>query len=193
MIKVRRKKGHSVQDLIGIHSFSRNGLQTATGDFVIFSVAPTNISVLSAERVEVRIQHLMTLLSAVPDLEIFCTDSAETYSQNRIYLQDQIAREAHPSVRRILEADEDFLDQIQVDTAHARQFLFLLRIPSQKRAFETVNMVEKAISEQGFEVRRMNKADLQRFLAIYFGSSYAGDEIGDFDGAQYIEHDQDSE
>ena len=64
MIKVRRKKGHSVQDLIGIHSFSRNGLQTATGDFVIFSVAPTNISVLSAERVEVRIPQRLTAKTA---------------------------------------------------------------------------------------------------------------------------------
>ena len=37
-----------------------------------------------------------------------------------------------------------------------------------------------------FEVQRMKKADIKRFLAIYFGASMDGDRMPDVDGAQYV-------
>ena len=43
----RRRRGRSVQELIGIKSFTDYGLLTNKGEIVFFSVAPTNISVLS--------------------------------------------------------------------------------------------------------------------------------------------------
>lgn len=48
--------------------------------------------------------------------------------------------------------------------------------------FNQINRVEKAIAEQGFEVKRMNKDDIKRFLAIYFGASMQGELIPDVDG-----------
>ena len=48
------------------------------------------------------------------------------------------------------------------------------------------NRVEKVISDQGFEVKRMTKEDIKRFLAIYFDASYTGERMPDVDGAQYI-------
>ena len=50
-----------------------------------------------------------------------------------------------------------------------------------------MNRVEKVISEQGFEVKRMNKEDIKRFLALYFDAFYNGEMIPDVDGAQFLQ------
>lgn len=47
------------------------------------------------------------------------------------------------------------------------------------------NRVEKVITEQGFEVRRMKKKDIKRFLAIYFDASMNGELMPDIDGKQF--------
>ena len=52
------KKGNlSTQDMLGIKSFSRNGIQTnGHGEIVYFTVKPTNISVLSRVAVGIKIK-----------------------------------------------------------------------------------------------------------------------------------------
>ena len=76
---MKRKKGNiSTQALLGARGFSRNGIQTnGHGEIVFYLVSPTNISVLSRVAVAQKIKHLMTLLSAQPDLEIVCIDARE--------------------------------------------------------------------------------------------------------------------
>ena len=95
-------------------------------------------------------------------------------------------------VRKILNKDLDFLDSIQTETSTARQFLFIARCKSSKseNVLQKANRVEKIISDQGFEVTRMKKADIKRFLAIYFEASTNGDLMPDFDGEQYFEKEQ---
>lgn len=72
--KTKKRKGRSVQDLLGIKTFTKNGLQVGKDELIFFSVQPINISVLSHENIEIKIRHLMMVLSAVPDIEISCTD-----------------------------------------------------------------------------------------------------------------------
>ena len=62
--------------------------------------------------------------------------------------------------------------------------MFVIRFKREKeeQVFTQVNRVEKAIAEQGFEVKRMSKDDIKRFLAIYFGASMQGELIPDIDG-----------
>ena len=73
--------------------------------------------------------------------------------------------------------------------ATARQFLFMARLKGSKdkQVFDTANRIEKTISEQGFEVRRMRKAEIKRFLAIYFEASMSGEQMPDGDGEQFYE------
>ena len=56
------------------------------------------------------------------------------------------------------------------------------RKEKEEQKFNQINRVEKAIAEQGFEVKRMNKDDIKRFLAIYIGASMQGELIPDVDG-----------
>lgn len=90
---------------------------------------------------------------------------------------------------------EAMLDHVQAEMSTARQFLFILRCKGMKpeQIFQTANRTEKVISEQGFEVRRMKKADIKRFLAIYFGASMNGDQMPDVDGEQFYEVEDDEE
>jgi len=169
----KKRKGHSVQDLIGIKTFTKYGLATNKNELLFYLVSPTNISVLSHTNIEIKIRHLMMVLSAVPDIEITCTDSSECFDDNKSYLQERLSEERNPKVRRIIKKDIDFLDHIQMEMATARQFLFIARLKNtkDKQTFDTANRIEKVISEQGFEVQRMKKADIKRFLALYFEAS----------------------
>lgn len=191
----KKRKGRSVQDLIGIKTFTKYGLATNKGELLFYLVSPTNISVLSHVNIEIKIRHLMMVLSAVPDIEITCTDSSECFDDNKSYLQERLSEEHNPKVRKIIKKDIDFLDNIQMEMATARQFLFIARLKNtkDKQTFDTANRIEKVVSEQGFEVRRMQKADIKRFLALYFDASMNGEQIPDTDGEQFFDFDKDGE
>ena len=185
----KKKKGRSVQEFLGLKSFTKYGLATDKGELIFFQVAPTNISVLSGINIEIKVRHLMMVLSSVPDIEITCTDSSECFDDNKAYLQSRLEEEQNPYVRKILSKDMDFLDGIQVEMATARQFMFIARCRSMKpeQVFQTANRVERIISDQGFEVKRLKKADIKRFLALYFDASMNGEQMPDCDGEQFYD------
>ena len=184
-----QQKGGSVQELLGIRTFTRYGLSTAGGELLFYQISPTNISVLSAANIEIKVHHLMMLLSAYPELEILCTDSRECFDENKAFLVTRLGEEQNPQVRKLLKKDVSFLDHAQAEMSTARQFLILLRCRNLKpeQVFEFSNRLEKTISEQGFEVHRLQKEEIKRFLAIYFDASVSGDAIPDSDGEQYFE------
>ena len=187
-MKLKRKE-RSTQELIGIKNFTRYGLNTSRYELVFFSVAPTNISVLSAASIETKIWHLMMVLSTVPDIEITCLDSCECFDGNKQFIRQRLEEEQNPMVRKVLEKDFEFLDNIQVEMSTARQFMFVARIKKDKeeQVLQSINRIEKAISEQSFEIKRMKKNDIKHMLAIYFGAGMSGETISDIDGEKYIE------
>ena len=191
----KKKKGQSVQDMMGIQTFTKYGLMTDKGELLFYLVSPTNISVLSYVNIQIKIRHLMMVLSAIPDIEITCTDSSECFDDNKAYLQGRLEAEQNSRIRKLIQKDIDFLDNVQVEMATARQFLFMARLKGSKdkQVFDTANRIEKTISEQGFEVRRMRKAEIKRFLAIYFEASMNGEQMPDGDGEQYYEVNEDDE
>ena len=182
-------KTRSVQDLIGIKTFTKYGLATNKDELLFYMVSPTNISVLSKDAITTKIRQLMLVLNTKPNLEFVCTDASECFDNNKVYLAERIDEEPNPLIKSLLAKDHEFLDNIQLEMATARQFAFIIRCKNMKpeQVFAEMNRVEKAISDQGFDVRRMKKEDIKRFLAIYFDASFAGDQMPDIDGAQYFE------
>lgn len=181
---LKKKNRNTVQELIGIDTFSKRGLKTKNGEIVYFVISPTNISVLSNENIQTKIWHLMQVLSAQPNIEITCLDSCERFDDNKTFMLERLGKESNLLVKNCLEKDIDYLDNIQIEMSTARQFMFSVRFRREKeeQIFNQVNRVEKAIAEQGFEVKRMDKDDIKRFLAIYFGASMQGELIPDIDG-----------
>lgn len=193
--KRKGRKGRSIQELIGMQRLSKYGLCVRKDELLFYRISPTNISVLSRANIEIKIRRLMMVLSAIPSIEIACTDASERFDDNKAYLQERLEEEQNAKVRRLLQKDIDMLDHIQAEMATARQFYFVSRCKGLKpeQVFQTANRVEKIIAEQGFEVRRMRKADIKRFLAIYFESSANGDRMPDVDGLQYFEVEDETE
>lgn len=187
--KKRKQKrgGRSVQELMGIRSFTRYGLDTVNGELLFFRIAPINISVLSNANIEVKIHSLQTALTMMPDLEIICTDSCECFDANKGYLRQREREEGNACVRRLLHQDAEMLTELQAEMSTARQFVFVRRCTGlkQEQVLSLVNETHKQLAGAGFEVQRMKKADIKRFLAIYFGASMDGDRMPDVDGGQY--------
>ena len=188
---MKLKKGNiSTQALLGVKGFSRNGIQTnGHGEIVFYLVSPTNISVLSRVAVALKVKHLMTLLSAQPDLEIVCIDARENFDDNKLYLDERFNDEPNGKIRELLLKDKTFLDDIQVQMSTAREFLFLVRLrnESDEESFSRLNRIEKCINEQGFNCRRADKDDTKRVIARYFGVRTADDLIEDHDGDKATE------
>lgn len=187
--KKKKWRRFSVQDLIGAKSFTRYGILTAWGEVVMYQVAPTNISVLSPANIEAKIHNLAVLISTVPNLGIICSDSSECFDANKSYLQARLETETNPCVRILLKKDIEFLDSIQVEMATARQFFFVARFKNLKasQVFSESTQIEKSIAAQGFEVKRMRKPDIKRFLALYFDAYMNGELMPDYDGEPYLE------
>ena len=121
--KQKKKNGATVQSLIGIKGFTEYGLLTTNGEMLFFTIIPTNISVLSYESVENKVRKLTLALSAVPDVEIACIDSAERFDDNKAYLEKRAESETNLKVKRLLKKDEAFLDGIQTETHYGAEIL----------------------------------------------------------------------
>ncbi len=180
-----KKTNMSTQSLLGVKGFSRNGIQTnGHGEIVFYLVTPTNISVLSRVAVAQKVKHLMTLLTAQPDIEIVCIDARENFDDNKVYLDERYNDEPNGKIRELLLKDKTFLDDIQVQMSTSREFLFIVRLrnESDEQSFSLLNRIEKCINEQGFNCRRADKDDTKRVLARYFGIKTADTVIDDNDG-----------
>ena len=185
----KKKKGASVRELLGVKTFTDYGIVTTRGELLFYLITPTNISVLSQTSIESKIRQLMLVLSAIPDLEITCTDSSECFDDNKAYLYARMEAERNPKVKKMLKKDILFLDQIQMEMATARQFMFVARCRNMKpqQVFERANSIGKVIGEQGFDCHRMKKDEIKRFLALYFDASMLGEHMPDYDGSQYFD------
>ena len=188
MAQKEKKNGASVQTLLGIKTFTDYGLSTNKGELLFFLITPSNISVLSTAAVEIKIRQLMLTLSALPDVEIVCTDSSECFDENKAYLIRRREEEPNAKIRKLLGKDLEFLGEIQLEMATARQFMFVARCRNMNpmQVFNYANTVQKTISEQGFDAHRMTKAEIKRFLALYFDVSLRGEGMPDVDGIQFF-------
>ena len=128
---------------------------------------------------------------------LFCTNfkkiygnlnKCESFETNKNYVLKRLREEKNPAVRKLLESDYHFLDEIQLEMSSARQFMFAVRFHKEKdeQVFHLMNRVDRALAEHGFTVRRMSKPEIKRMLALYFGTSISGDEIPDIEGENYF-------
>ena len=188
MAQKEKKNGASVQTLLGIKTFTDYGLSTNKGELLFFLITPSNISVLSTAAVEIKIRQLMLTLSALPDVEIVCTDSSECFDENKAYLIRRREEEPNAKIKKLLGKDLEFLGEIQLEMATARQFMFVARCRNMNpmQVFNYANTVQKTISEQGFDAHRMTKSEIKRYLALYFDVSLRGEYMPDVDGMQFF-------
>lgn len=187
--KKEAKQRASTRQLIGAKAVTDYSLVTyGQGELVYFIVKPSNISVLSEASIGARIYALMTVLKGVAEIEMLCLNSRESFENNKQFLKMRMEQEDNPVIRKLLEKDQNHLDRIQVQMATAREFLILLRLKDEKESevFPYLSRIEKSLKEQGFSVKRADKEDIKRLLAVYYEQNVTTEKFEDFDGERWI-------
>lgn len=187
--KKETKQRASTRQLIGAKEVTDYSLVTyGQGELVYFIVKPSNISVLSEASIGARIYALMTVLKGVAEIEILCLNSRESFENNKQFLKMRMEQEDNPVIRKLLEKDQNHLDRIQVQMATAREFLILIRLKDEKESevFPYLSRIEKSLKEQGFSVKRADKEDIKRLLAVYYEQNVTTEKFEDFDGERWI-------
>ena len=112
----------------------------------------------------------------------------EASDEHRRFLKSQMEQEENPVIRRLLEQDQTHLDRIQVQMATAREFLIMLRLKDEKESdiFPYLSRIEKSLKEQSFSVKRADKEDIKRILAVYYEQNVTTEKFEDFDGERWI-------
>ena len=187
--KKEAKQRASTRQLIGAKAVTDYSLVTyGQGELVYFIVKPSNISVLSEASIGARIYALMTVLKGVAEIEMLCLNSRESFENNKQFLKMRMGQEDNPVIRKLLEKDQNHLDRIQVQMATAREFLILIRLKDEKESevFPYLSRIEKSLKEQGFSVKRADKEDIKRLLAVYYEQNVTTEKFEDFDGERWI-------
>jgi len=187
--KISEKQRLSTRQLIGVKEI--NGYSLLTYDknsLVYFIIKPSNVSVLSAASLSARIYGLMTVLKGIAEIEMLCLNSRENFEDNKRFLKSRMDQEDNPVIRKLLQADLNFLDRIQVQMATAREFLIIIRLRNEKEAeiLPYLSRIEKTLNEQGFTVKRSDEEDIKRILAVYFEQNVTTEKFESFDGERWV-------
>lgn len=183
------KQRASTRQLIRAKEITDYSLVTyGQGELVYFIVKPSNISVLSEASISARIYALMTVLKGVAEIEILCLNSRESFEDNKRFLKMRMEQETNPVIRKLLEQDQNHLNRIQVQMATAREFLIIIRLKDEKESevFPYLSRIEKSLKEQAFSVKRADKEDIKRLLAVYYEQNVTTEKFEDFDGQRWI-------
>ena len=187
--KKDEKQKASTRRMIGIKEITEDSLVTYDhGELVFFLVKPTNISVLSEESIRARVYALMTVLKGMPEIEMCAYNSRENFDGNKRYLKKRIDEEPNYIIRQLLERDMQHLDDIQVQTATAREFAVVLRFrkETEKEKSRYISDVAQKLRDTGFIAKRAMKEDIQRLVAVYFEQNITQEVFEDHDGDRWV-------
>lgn len=185
----------STRQLMGMDRLTDHGVKTPKGELVFFLIRPDNLSVLSAEVIRGRVRALMELLRGIDSLRLLALDSRESFTGNKIYYQQRWEEESNPAIRKLLERDRAYLDEIQTMTASAREFALVYTLERQgDGSVETqLTRMAKDIRDRGFHVRLADDQDVKRLLAVYYQQDVTTEYFESIDGESLVNTDGNQE
>ena len=191
-IKIGAKK--STREEIGAVNIEPNGVETSKNDFLVyFLVQPDNIAVLSETAVRTKIMALSGVIKGYDCIEFSCINSRENFDSNKNFYKERLEKEHSQKVRELLEKDIAHLDRVQIQTASAREFLFILRFKNYN--FESndvqtgISRMEKLLKDEGFTSRLAAKDDIKRLYAFYYVQNITQIYFDDYDGERFVRSD----
>ena len=194
MTKMRIGKKKSTREEIGARNIDGVGVETYSNDYLVyFLVQPDNIAVLSETAVKTKIMAMSSVIKGLDSIEFSCINSRENFDQNKMFYKERLEEEESPKVREILEKDLIHLDRVQIQTASAREFLFILRFKNYN--FESndvqtgISRMEKLLKDEGFTSRLAAKDDIKRLYAVYYVQNITQIYFDDYDGERFVRSD----
>jgi len=187
-----KKVSESTRQLINIDSFDDFGITTLNNQQLVFlSIQPFNVAVIGSERVLECVKNLQTVLEDIGNIQIVCLSSAQSYEQNKLYLKERAKDpNMHPRVQQLCQQDIDFLDKISLTMSTSRSFYFVIRFNKRMEKdsiYQQLLQYQAIIKEQGFQVKKSSKNELQKALAIYWEQNTYLDKYPEFDGEQFLQ------
>ena len=189
--KKEQKRLLSTRQLMGIDQFTENGLKVGRSELVYFLIQPDNLSVLSAEGIRGKVMALTNLLRGTESVRLLALDSRESFQSNKDWYRQRMEQEQLPALRELLRQDAAHLDKIQTSNASAREFALVFELDRQKEepSRSQIARLERSIRDQGFRVRRANRQDLMRLLAVYYQQDVTTDVFDKIDGERWADAD----
>lgn len=187
-VKKKSNKKLSTRRLMNIKTILDSSIECYSGDeMVYFIIQPANLSVMSKEAIATKIIQTTNVLKGLGDLEMFCLNSRDNFENNKINIRKRMDEENNENIRSLLEQDLKHLDKIQMQTATARLFLFVIRVKEENKieVHTLLNRIEKLLKLQSFSVKRANKEELKSMLAVYFEQNVTTDTFEDIDGERW--------
>ena len=191
-IKIGTKK--STREEIGAVNIEPNGVETNKNDFLVYFLVQTdNIAVLSETAVRTKIMALSGVIKGYDCIEFSCINSRENFDSNKNFYKERLEKEHSQKVRELLEKDIAHLDRVQIQTASAREFLFILRFKNYN--FESndvqtgISRMEKLLKDEGFTSRLAAKDDIKRLYAVYYVQNITQIYFDDYDGERFVRSD----
>ena len=191
-IKIGTKK--STREEIGAVNIEPNGVETNKNDFLVyFLVQPDNIAVLSETAVRTKIMALSGVIKGYDCIEFSCINSRENFDSNKNFYKERLEKEHSQKVRELLEKDIAHLDRVQIQTASAREFLFILRFKNYN--FESndvqtgISRMEKLLKDEGFTSRLAAKDGIKRLYPVYYVQNITQIYFDDYDGERFVRSD----
>ena len=194
MTKMRIGKKKSTREEIGARNIDALGVETYGNEYLVyFLVQPDNIAVLSETAVRTKIIALSGVIKGYDCIEFSCINSRENFDSNKNFYKERLEKEHSQKVRELLEKDIAHLDRVQIQTASAREFLFILRFKNYN--FESndvqtgISRMEKLLKDEGFTSRLATKDDIKRLYAVYYVQNITQIYFDDYDGERFVRSD----
>lgn len=179
--KKELRERQSTRQLMGIGQLTDHGVKTPQGELAFFLVQPDNLSVLSPEGVRSRVMVLANLLRSTEKVRLLALDSRESFQINKDWYRQRLETEELPAVRELLRRDAEYLDEIQLTTASAREFALVFPVKANASPGQ-LTQLEKSLRDVGFRARLAEGQDVKRLLAVYYQQDVTTERFPNFDG-----------
>lgn len=77
-------------------------------------------------------------------------------------------------------------DHLKKTGMSQKDFVIRLKDEKETEVFPYLARIEKSLKEQGFSVKRADKEDIKRLLAVYYEQNVTTEKFEDFDGERWI-------
>ncbi|MDE8333320.1 hypothetical protein PT251_06755 [Erysipelothrix rhusiopathiae] len=190
MKKKKQKRNRSTRAMMHIKTLHDACIETPKDEVIYYlSIQPPNLSVMSSDMVEGKVVALTHVLKSIGTLEILVLNSRDNFEQNKLFIQNRLQEETQPNVKKCLQQDLRYLDEIQIRTATSRLFLFVIRMKEDDEPTinNQLNRVEKNLRMQGFQIKRLQKQHLKAMLAVYYEQNVTTEVFEKMDGERWIQ------
>lgn len=184
------------KNLIGVHGFRRDFVETEDGTLAFYRIQPNNLTVLPESVIEYQIEQMKELLQNEDDLSVFTTDGSEIGEENMRFFRERIQKETREPIQEILRKDLEQFEDTHRRKTSSKQFFLILRMDnswSDERMYLRTSEVGKKLQEHGFANSMMEQSDIRHLLGIYFCGAMYAEKWREEDFYEYVTRDRETE